>query len=95
MVTGMDIKIKTNAGRLAKRGKELLAAGYTPEQVEQLYSPGGWWYREDWRGQKGNPPKPENVGETIKTALDQQPKPRAGGKQLIQLSSGEIVEVNT
>lgn len=71
VVTGMDVKIKTNAGRLGKRGKELLVAGYMPEQVEQLYSPGGWWYQNDWRGQKGNFPKPENIGETISIAADQ------------------------
>ena len=67
-VTKLDYKIKRNAGRLAKPSKELLDAGYLPEQVKKLYGPGDWWYFYDWRGQKGQPPTPEQVLETIAQA---------------------------
>lgn len=69
-VTKIDYKIKRNAGRLAKPSKELLDAGYLPEQVKTFYSPGEWWYTHDWRGQKGQPPTPEQVLETIAQAKD-------------------------
>jgi len=93
-VTGLDYKIRTNAGRLAKRGKELLEAGYTPEQVETLYSPRGWWYVEDWRGQKDQKPKPEDILETIKTAMgDSRPIRVDKLTQKVMLPSGEVVEV--
>ena len=67
-VTKLDYKIKRNAGRLAKPSKELLDAGYLPEQVKTFYSLGNWWYANDWRGQKGQPPTPEQILETIAQA---------------------------
>ena len=67
-VTKLDYKIKRNAGRLAKPSKELLDAGYLPEQVKTFYSLGNWWYANDWRGQRGQPPTPEQVLETIAQA---------------------------
>jgi len=44
-VTGLDLKIKTNAGRVYKASKELREAGYTPEDVMSF---GGNWLK-DWR----------------------------------------------
>lgn len=42
----------------------------TPEEIKARYgraSPNGlWnWYRDDWRGKKGEPPTPEKIVETI------------------------------
>ena len=74
-VTKLDYKIKRNAGRLAKPSKELLVAGYLPEQVKTFYSPGDWWYTHDWRGQKGQPPTPEQILETIAQANNGNRKP--------------------
>jgi hypothetical protein len=68
-ITGLDYHIKSNAGRLARRGKELITAGYTCEQIKKLYGEYGWWYREDWRGQKGQKPTPEDILSTIKQAV--------------------------
>ena len=67
-VTRLDYKIKRNAGRLAKPSKELLEAGYLPAQVKTYYSSGDWWYTNDWRGQRGQPPTPEQILETIAQA---------------------------
>lgn len=44
-VTGLDMKIRINAGRIAKASKELRDAGYTPGQVRDF---GKAWYK-DWR----------------------------------------------
>lgn len=60
------------AGRVAKRAKNLRDAGYTLEQIERLYAKGGWWYRYDFRGKKGQPPVPEQIEKTILRALDEE-----------------------
>jgi hypothetical protein len=64
----MDLKIRRNAGRIARIAKELLKAGYIPEQIVKHYSPGGWWYLNDWRGKKNQPPTPEQLIDTIQKA---------------------------
>lgn len=95
-VTGLDHRLKTNTGRLVQRGGELLKAGYTPGDVEACYSPDGWWYQNDWRGQKGQRPTPEQIIQTIKQALEEShPKPEKPKQRTIQLPSGEIVEATT
>lgn len=62
-VTGFDAKM--HGGRLGRSASKLVKAGYLPELVEINYSPGGWWYMNDWRGQKGEMPTPEQIVETI------------------------------
>ena len=62
-VTGFDAKM--HGGRLGRSASKLVKAGYLPELVEINYSPGGWWYTHDWRGQKGEMPTPEQIVETI------------------------------
>lgn len=94
-VTGLDFKLKSNAGRLAKRGTELLRAGYLPEQVQANYSDGGWWYLNDWRGQKDQKPTPEQIIQTIKQAIEEsEPRQQSGEIRTIQLPSGELVEAS-
>lgn len=44
-VTGLDMKIKSNAGRIVRASKELRQAGYTPEDVISY----GVAWRQDWR----------------------------------------------
>lgn len=56
--------------RAAENAAAQLAA-YSPEFIRARYtrtdSPNGvfYWYRDDWRGQKGQQPTPDNVVETI------------------------------
>lgn len=45
VVTGLDMKIKSNAGRIVRASKELVDAGYTEQQV---YAFGKAW-KSDWR----------------------------------------------
>jgi DNA-binding transcriptional MocR family regulator len=47
--------------RLFKVANTLHAQGKTPVQVRQIFGEDGRWYSEDWRGQKGSPPTPEQI----------------------------------
>jgi len=49
---------KQQLGQSSKLLKD--KAGATPEQIEAF---GSWWYADDWRGQKGQPPTPAQVRE--------------------------------
>lgn len=63
-VTGFDLKL--NKGRIGASATKLIKAGYSPEFVQREFSRGGWWYREDWRGKKGErPSSPEIVLNTV------------------------------
>lgn len=73
-VCQMDLKLKSNKGPISKYAKELREANYTTEQIIQFYGNGqgkhdSWWYKTDWRGQKGQPPKPADIAKTIKQAV--------------------------
>ena len=59
----MDLDL--NKGQIGRVAKELLKAGYTVDQVKASYSGGCWWYKEDWRGQKGQSPLPADIAKTI------------------------------
>lgn len=93
-VTGIDYHIKSNVGRLAKRGKEILEAGYTPEQVRICFGPHGWWYKNDWRGKKNQRPRPEDITGLIKQAVEESYLVKREGEvvQMI-LPGGAITEV--
>jgi len=49
---------QTASGQLNRYAKELRDAGAEPEQIVTF---GSWWSQNDWRGQKGQPPKPADV----------------------------------
>lgn len=56
----VDLAVMTEAqrGQLAQSSKKLRSAGATPKQIEGF---GAWWYENDWRGKKGQPPTPAQV----------------------------------
>lgn len=62
-VTGFDLHL--HGGRLGRSASKLVKAGYLPETVERAYCKEGWWYKNDWRGLKGEMPTPEQIVETI------------------------------
>lgn len=64
-VTHTDYKIRRNAGQAARAAKELLAAGYTADDVRAVFGEGGWWYKEDWRGKQGQLPRIEQIAPDI------------------------------
>ena len=73
MVYALQDTTKMNAsinwGMLAKSAKKIVLAGYTPEQVRQVFCDGGAWYEKDWRGQKGQPPKPTDIEQNLSVLL--------------------------
>jgi len=74
----MDLAL--NAGQIGKIAKGLLKTGYTIEQVKAGYSGKlSWWYKTDWRGQKGQPPKPADIAKTIKQAVGSTKSPTVSG----------------
>lgn len=64
-VTGVDTSIRSNYGWLAKIAKEVIGAGYTIEQVVACFGKGGRWYEHDWRGKKGQRPRPTDIPREI------------------------------
>lgn len=95
-VTGIDYHIKSNVGRLAKRGSEILAAGYTPEQVKICFGPHGWWYKNDWRGKKNQRPRPEDITSLIKQAIEESFLVKRESEVVqIELPGGIITEAKT
>ena len=63
-VCKMDLSL--NRGVLFKEAKLLSVAGATPELIKQHYNgdSNAFWNKVDWRGQKGQRPRPANVRET-------------------------------
>lgn len=67
----IDLKLCTKTERLqvAQVSKALRKAGKTPEDVPKVET---WWYRFDWRGKKGEPPRPSQVQDVWTRATTQQ-----------------------
>lgn len=69
-VCGTQMSIKSNQGKLLKCAADLKRGQppATADQVREHYgiSPGSvsWWYREDWRGQKGDRPNLASIRDT-------------------------------
>lgn len=66
-ITGWNVKL--NAGRAAKLGKLLRDAGGTAAELiehydQQDHGAAWWWYRDDWRGQRGQRPSQSGITET-------------------------------
>ena len=72
----MDTRL--NGSRLGKAAAQLARVEATADLIRQHYGPGGWWYSHDWRGQKGEFPRPEQVIETWGQWA--RPAPVANGK---------------
>lgn len=51
---------KKQEGQLGRESSRLIKAGVDPPEIERF---GEWWYKNDWRGQKGQPPGPSQVSE--------------------------------
>ena len=64
-VMGWDMKIRSNWEALGRKARELILAGYTAEIIQDTYGPGGTWYRQDWRGRKGQHPNIADITKTV------------------------------
>lgn len=54
-----------NRGRLFREAKLISSVpGFDCPLLRDKYGPGGWWYKADWRGMKGEPPTPAAIRGT-------------------------------
>lgn len=67
----IDTKLCTNAQRnqVAQTAKALSKAGKLPEDIPKVET---WWYIHDWRGKKGEAPRPAQLQEVWEQAMTQQ-----------------------
>lgn len=61
-VTRLEMRGSSVVGRIVRAAADLRRAGYTPEDVRSLNA---FWYANDWRGQRGSPPTPEQLAEGL------------------------------
>lgn len=79
-VCGMELE--PNKGRLLKEAGQLKACSPppSPQEVRHRYGKEGWWWSDDWRGQRGEWPSPATVRETWGRWTKPTPRPtRKGG----------------
>ena len=97
-VTGMDLGVKDNRGRIFKLSKELIDAnGYAPADIPAIvrknFGAGGFYYATDWRGKKGQRPTLKVIGELWKQwdAVPATPATKVNGRleQLKRVLWGE------
>lgn len=65
-VMGMDVKIRSNAGRVAKLAQALKQSDVKPteEIVLAKYGENGWYYKYHWAGKQGQLPSQKVITET-------------------------------
>jgi hypothetical protein len=61
------------------QAKQHFQKGHHVPVLLDKYQPGGWWYTHDWRGQKGEFPRPEQVIETWGQWTRPAPTPNGNG----------------
>lgn len=54
----MHTATQRQKGTVMQTAKNLRQANITPQQVAAF---GQWWYKLDWRGKTGSPPKPFQI----------------------------------
>lgn len=99
-VTGISARLnwsdpKGNGNGVGDLAADLVAEGYTPEQIRSHYGQRKvaelWhWYESDWRGKKGDRPRLKEVRETIAGAVAWRPagelKQENGGQSWVERS---------
>ncbi|NOZ27983.1 MAG: hypothetical protein GXP39_08025 [Chloroflexi bacterium] len=68
---------KLNAPKIGRFAKRLRQAGYGANHVADFEA---WWYANDWRGQKGQPPTLEQVASMLPQALQPRASPASEPK---------------
>lgn len=78
-VTGRDKAIAQNWVIVSKTAKELITAGYNPQQVIKAFGPShdSWW-ASDWRGKNGDRPQLSHIITLIKQANESMTQRQAG-----------------
>lgn len=65
-VTAQNVT-SNNIPRLKHVAKTLYSSNYTADIIRSVYGPGGAYWRDDWRGKKGQRPNLAIIQETIDT----------------------------
>ena len=74
-VTGMSLD--SNKEKIFREAKYLVRdPRVTAEEIKMQFSPGGDWYKFDWRGKKGQRPILTQIRETIFTFSEIRPEPK-------------------
>jgi hypothetical protein len=85
----MDIKL--NKGMLLREAKLL---DKSPEDIFRLYGAGSPWYRQDWRGKKGENPTPALIRATWKE-VEQEGEKHAKNPQIVASENATYVTLNS
>ena len=99
-VTGISARLnwsdpKGNGNSVGDLAADLVANGYTPEQIRDHYGQRKvaelWhWYESDWRGKRGDRPRLKEIRETIAGAVSwqspEQLKQENGGQSWVERS---------
>jgi len=67
----MGLEVNLNAARVSRLASELVKMTITPAQIESKYKAGAWWYKNDWRGKRGQKPTENGIRETINQAASE------------------------
>lgn len=65
--TGMSATL--NYDEIAALADDLIASGYTYQQIAAVYAANGYWFKHDWRGKKGELPDFKAIRETIRRGV--------------------------
>jgi len=70
-VCRIDLKICTKAqrGQVAQTTQALRKAGKLPQEIPKVEA---WWYDHDWRGKRGEAPRPAQIQEVWQQAVTQE-----------------------
>lgn len=80
---------KRSARAINATAEWLLNKGQTPERLEDFST---WWNTNDWRGKKGDPPKPnEIVTEWLKFEAGPKQQPTNGSKPIAQMPKNKMM----
>jgi hypothetical protein len=61
--------------------QKLLDMGITIQEMRKLYGVGGWWYSNEFKGQKGSPPNQSDITKTLQKARNGQTISASGLKE--------------
>jgi hypothetical protein len=64
--TVLDLKLY--GSRIGKIASELIKAGYFPDDINNYIGRHSWWYKNNWKGKRGEVPNLEDIKSTITKA---------------------------
>jgi hypothetical protein len=65
----LDLCTKAQRGQIAQTTQALRKAGKLPQEIPKIEV---WWYEHDWRGKRGDAPRPAQLQEVWQQAMTQE-----------------------